>query len=178
MCTETLCITAFFDGEKKMGHKDTIGYKIRLIHNQVHKTMEAKRMANEGNLTGVQSWAIGFLYKNMERDIYQKDIEAEFSISRATASNMLAVMERKGLIVRAAVEHDARLKKIVLTEKAKQIVTKANEDMHEMEERLIRGMSAQDIEAFHRLLNQVMGNICVDGDDIPQDIVPKEESKL
>lgn len=159
-----------------MGHHDTIGYKIRLIHNQVHRTMEAKRMENEGNLTGVQSWAIGFLHQNMGRDIYQKDMEAEFSISRATASNMLASMERRGLIERVAVEHDARLKKIVLTGKAKQIVTKADEDMREMEARITKGMSKQDVEMFHKLLNQVMQNISIGTDDIPQDVVPREEN--
>ena len=28
-------------------HTDTIGYKIRLLHNQIHKRMEAKRQENE-----------------------------------------------------------------------------------------------------------------------------------
>lgn len=34
-------------------HTDTIGYKIRLLHNQIHKRMEAKRQENEKEpLTG------------------------------------------------------------------------------------------------------------------------------
>lgn len=158
-----------------MGHHNTIGYKIRLIHNRVHKTMEAKRMENEGNLTGMQGWTLGFLRKNAARDIYQKDIEAEFSISRATASNMLACMERKGLIKRIAVEHDARLKKIVLTEKADRIVERADTDMREMEQKLIEGMSERDVAEFHRLLDLVMKNISVGKEDIPQDIVANDE---
>ena len=92
-------------------HTDTIGYKIRLLHNQIHKRMEAKRQENEKEpLTGMQRWTLGFLRDHDGKDIYQKDIETEFSVSRATASNMLAVMERKGLVRREAVEHDARLK--------------------------------------------------------------------
>lgn len=158
-----------------MGHHNTIGYKIRLIHNKVHKIMEAKRMENEGNLTGMQSWTLGFLAKNRAQDIYQKDIEAEFAISRATASNMLAGMERRGLICRVAVEHDARLKKIELTEKAEIIVTKAGEDMREMEERLTKGMSEQEIETFRLLLNKVMRNIGIEDESVPQDIVFKEK---
>lgn len=153
-----------------MGHHNTIGYKIRLIHNKVHKTMEAKRLANEGNLTGMQSWTLGYLCKNRARDIYQKDIESEFSISRATASNMLAGMERKGLICRVAVEHDARLKKIELTEKAEIIVAKANKDMHEMEERLKKGMSEEEIATFHALLDKVIRNIGIEVESVPQDV--------
>ena len=89
-------------------HTDTIGYKIRLLHNQIHKRMEAKRQENEKEpLTGMQRWTLGFLRDHDGKDIYQKDIETEFSVSRATASNMLAVMERKGLVRREAVEHEA-----------------------------------------------------------------------
>ena len=54
-----------------------------------------------------------------DTEIYQKDIEQEFKVSRATASNMLQLMERKGLIVRESVSCDARLKKISLTRKRK-----------------------------------------------------------
>ena len=43
-------------------HTDTIGYKIRLLHNQIHKRMEAKRQENEKEpLTGMQRWTLGFL---------------------------------------------------------------------------------------------------------------------
>ncbi len=32
-----------------MRHEDNVGYKMRLIHNRIHKQMEAKRIENEGN---------------------------------------------------------------------------------------------------------------------------------
>ena len=101
---------------ERIKRSETIGYKIRLLHNQLHKNMEAKREENEDNLTGMQRWTLGFLKDHADREVYQRDIEEAFSVSRATASNMLAVMERKGLIERAQVSHDARLKRLVLTE--------------------------------------------------------------
>ena len=100
---------------ERIKRSETIGYKIRLLHNQLHKNMEAKREENEDNLTGMQRWTLGFLKDHADREVYQRDIEEAFSVSRATASNMLAVMERKGLIERAQVSHDARLKRLVLT---------------------------------------------------------------
>ncbi len=30
-----------------MRHEDSVGYKMRLIHNRIHKQMEAKRIENE-----------------------------------------------------------------------------------------------------------------------------------
>lgn len=42
-------------------HTDTIGYKIRLLHNQIHKRMEAKRQENEKEpLTGMRAGHLAF----------------------------------------------------------------------------------------------------------------------
>jgi DNA-binding MarR family transcriptional regulator len=151
--------------ERKMKRKDTMGYRFRLIHNQMHKMMEAKRHANEegaGALTGMQRWALGYLEAHKGEDIYQKDIEAEFAISRATASNMLAVMERKGLIRRISVEHDARLKKLVLTSEACRMLEQANRDIEEMEERMQKGMSPEEVSELRELLNRVLTNLGIE----------------
>ena len=45
-----------------------------------------------------------YLNDHADTETYQKDIEQEFKVSRATASNMLQLMERKGLIVRESVD--------------------------------------------------------------------------
>ncbi|HAT89620.1 MAG TPA: MerR family transcriptional regulator [Roseburia sp.] len=144
-------------------HTDTIGYKIRLLHNQIHKRMEAKRQENEKEpLTGMQRWTLGFLKDHDGEDIYQKDIETEFSVSRATASNMLAVMERKGLLQREAVAHDARLKKLVLTEKARALVDRSEQDMRDMEALLSKGLSETEIKNLKKYLDQMLLNLDVD----------------
>ena len=51
-------------------------------------------------------WVCDFLYDNRNGAIYQKDVEAEFSINRATASKMLLLMEEKQLICRKPSEED------------------------------------------------------------------------
>lgn len=147
---------------------NTVGYKIRLIHNQIHKDMEAKRQANEEMfaLTGMQRWTIGFMREHEKQPIYQRDIEAEFQVSRATASNMLSVMERKGLIERLPVEHDARLKQLVLTEQGRAIMERADFDMREMEEKLTRGFTPEEKKAFLAMLDRVLENL---GENSKQD---------
>ena len=145
-----------------MEKKENVGYKIRLLHNQLHKRMEYNKKQSEaetGDLTRMQRFTIGYLHHNTDRDIYQKDLEAEFAISRATASNMLAVMERKGLIKRESVEHDARLKKLVLTEKAKQMNRQVEQAILETERLLTKGMSENDKRNLHRYLDQMIQNL-------------------
>ena len=73
-------------------HTDTIGYKIRLLHNQIHKRMEAKRQENEKEpLTGMQRWTLGFLRDHDGKDIYQKDIETEFCLQSWRGKGLCAV---------------------------------------------------------------------------------------
>ena len=147
-----------------MRHEDNVGYKMRLIHNRIHKQMEAKRIENEGNITGMQRWTLGFLNDRADTEIYQKDIEQEFKVSRATASNMLQLMERKGLIVRESVSRDARLKKISLTEKAKNMVAKSDADIREMEQLITKGFHKEETEQLKHYLDRIMENIGVTED--------------
>ena len=147
-----------------MRHEDSVGYKMRLIHNYIHKRMEAKRLANEGDITGMQRWAMGYLNEHADEEIYQKDIEQEFKVSRATASNMLQVMERKGLITRESVSHDARLKKISLTQKAANMVAKADADIREMEELVLKGFNKEETRQLKEYLDRIMENIGVSED--------------
>ena len=145
-----------------LSKEENIGYKIRLLHNQIHKHMEYQKAKNEfdcGDLTRMQRFTLGFLHYNSHREIYQKDLEAEFAISRATASNMLAIMERKGLIKREPVEHDARLKKVVLTEQAKKMHSRIKADILSMEEMLTKGLSEDDKQRLHQYLDNMIQNI-------------------
>lgn len=144
----------------KIKRSETIGYQIRLIHNQLHKKMEEKKMENENEpLTGMQRWTLGYLSEHEEQEIYQRDIETAFHISRATASNMLSVMERRGLIERKPVEHDARLKKLVMTDLAYGVIQRANRDIEEMEKRLVEGMTPEEIECLRKCLGIMLNNL-------------------
>lgn len=85
-------------------------------------------------------------------------------MSRATASNMLQLMERKGLIVRESVSRDARLKKISLTEKAKNMVAKSDADIREMEQLITKGFHKEETEQLKHYLDRIMENIGVTED--------------
>lgn len=148
-----------------LSKEGNVGYKLRLLHNQVHKRMEYRKSQNAfdaGDLTRMQRFTMGYLHKNRDREIYQRDLENEFAISRATASNMLSVMERKGLIKREPVEHDARLKKLVLTEQAKQMHRQVEQDILETEKLLTKGLSEDDKRQLHQYLDLMIQNLVGD----------------
>jgi DNA-binding MarR family transcriptional regulator len=81
----------------------------------------SKESAQYG-VTGVQARILGFIYHNSDKkDIFQKDIEEELDIRRSSVTSVLQLMEKNGHIRRVSVSEDARLKKIILTEKGLEI---------------------------------------------------------
>ena len=103
-----------------MKSKEHIGKEILILANRIHRTI-SKESAKYG-LTGIQSRIIGFIYREADKkDIFQKDIEEEFDIRRSSVTSVLQLMEKNGYIKRESVAEDARLKKIILTEKAMEI---------------------------------------------------------
>lgn len=136
-----------------------IAFDLRVIHNQIkdiiHKSSPKFEKAPK---TQLQGGILGYLYHH-EEPVYQKDLEKEFRISRATATNTLQVMEREGFIVRKSQDKDARLKRIVMTEEACNNHAKIEQHMRMLDERILRGMSEAEVEELYRLLGMVHDNL-------------------
>lgn len=66
----------------------------------------------------------------------------KFSITRSTASRVLSLMEKKGLITRESVERDARVRKIVLTAQGEQIARDLRSDAALLENTLMQGSAS------------------------------------
>ena len=107
----------------------------------------------------MQGRVIGFLYHNQHHPIYQKDVEAAFSITRGTASKMLTLMEKNGLITRTAVEYDARLKELRLTENALDFAARVGHGLNEFEKCVTRGMTEREQATLLALLQKLERNI-------------------
>ena len=110
-------------------------------------------------MTGTHGWAIGFFYHNRDRDIFQKDFEQEFNIRRSTASNILALIEKNGLITRESVPYDARLKKITLTQKALDIQCIVDKAFESLEETMKKDITDEDLQMFFRVIDKINNNL-------------------
>ena len=100
-----------------MEYQEDLGFQIRTLSHLVKRTVDQTAFAGEeDHPTGVQGWIIGYLYENRGKEVFQRDIERAFSITRSTVTNILQLMEKKGYIRRMSVPQDARLKRLVLTD--------------------------------------------------------------
>ncbi|MEG0453641.1 MAG: MarR family transcriptional regulator, partial [Coprobacillus sp.] len=93
------------------------------------------------------------------KDTFQKDIEEEFSINRSTTSEMLKLMCKKGMIQRVAVSHDARLKKIVLTDQSREFNRMMDEKLRIRYEELVKGLSQEEIDVFATIADKLIDNL-------------------
>ena len=91
--------------------------------------------------------------------VYQKDLEAKFSLARSTVSGILRQMEADGLISRESVPGDARLKRVVLTEKAQQLHGRMWEAMTALEAVMGEGFSPEERLQFMAYLDRVTENL-------------------
>lgn len=143
-----------------MPYKKMFGFEMRFINNLikgvVSKTHPETKVRPQ---TQLQGGILGYLYHNLEQPVYQKNIEEAFNISGATATNTLRVMERNGLLTRCAMDRDARLKRIVLTEPAKEGHRLVEAHMELMEEKMLQGLSKAEREELFRMLDVVRKNL-------------------
>ena len=111
------------------------------------------------SLTGTNGWVIGYLIRNDGKDIFQRDLEAEFSIRRSTASSILKRMEKNGLIRREPVDYDARLKKLVLTEKSFEVHSLIMDDINMVEKKLVNGLTEAELNTFFETADKLKRNL-------------------
>lgn len=142
-------------------YRDPIGHRLKTVNNLMKRSMDKFFGHKPDRATLMHTWIIGFLQdrEDQGKDTFQKDIEIEFSINRSTTSEMLKLMCKKGMIERIPVSHDARLKKIVLTNQSREFNHQMDNQMRMMHERLVEGLSQEEIDTFVVLIDKLIDNI-------------------
>lgn len=133
--------------------------EIRAVSKAVDRYLGESMPLSAKETTGGNAHIIMFLARNRDREIYQHTIEQKFCITRSTASRVLALMEKKGLIARESVAHDARCKRIVLTDKADAIVADLKANGERVERLLVDGFTQTEQDALHDYVERMRANI-------------------
>lgn len=136
--------------------KQKIGFRVRVVSNLLRRYIDNMiAVKHDGKFTRMQGWIIGFIGRRNGKDVFQKDIEEEFTIRRSTATAILQRMEKNGLLTRTSVDFDARLKKIQLTPTAIAEHERIQNEIEEFEEKLADQIDKDDLAAFFRVLDQI-----------------------
>ena len=136
-----------------------IGMEIHIAAKLLFRNLQSEqKKAGLDDIDGIYGWILGYLYHNRNTAVYQKNIEAEFSIGRSTVTSIVKTLEESGYIRRVSVPEDARLKKLLLTEAGIQKHLDTISLFDKIEEASADGISKEDLETFFRVLDKIKNN--------------------
>ena len=127
------------------------------LSNLIRRRLNAS--ATGGFLNGAEGKILHYILFSNQDPIYQKKIEEAFGWRASTTSQLLAKMEKDGLICRVADETDKRLKRICATEKGETFRGKVMMDATEIERALTAGLTPKQLQQFNRLLSRMIENL-------------------
>lgn len=143
-----------------MDEQQNIMFQLHLLDREIKQEFVKLQMKYIDDRTvATHGWIIGYLYEQRENDIYQKDLERKFHMAPSSMTTILQSFEHAGYIERVAVSHDARLKKIALTEEGIRFQQNSMENFRRIEQRMIEGVSDEDAAVFQRVFSNMIENL-------------------
>lgn len=137
-----------------------VGYAVKSLNRRIGRVIDNIPAVRENkNLTSFQFWVLSFLFRESDRELFQRDVEAEFNIRRSTASELLKTMEANGLIRRVPVDYDARLKKIVTLPYAEEIRRQLDVQVERTEKQLTEGFTEEEMAQFYDFIRRFKENL-------------------
>lgn len=139
-----------------MTNNINIGREINMFISRINRHIN--NVVSKYGITGPQAHILNFVHnKSRYSDVMQKDIEKEFDIRRSSTTNALQILEKKGLIVREAVDYDARLKKVILTEEGAKIQKVVKEIIMQSDTAFKETLTQDELEVFTAIISKLSG---------------------
>lgn len=129
-----------------------IGHVSHLFHRNIDNVIVAESRDGDGILTGRNFWVLRYLLEHPNEDVFQRDLEAAFKVRRSTVSRMVELMEQKDLIRRESVNGDARLKRLSLTTRSKDVLKAVSNGVDRMNREVRAEFTAEEYDTLTTLL--------------------------
>ena len=143
--------------EKKLESEITLGMLIGQIHR-----LSTKRFVQNSHMHGLEisldQWLVlGPVWKN--DGISQKEISEYCGKDKTSVTKIIDTLEKKNLVVRVADQLDHRVKRVVLSQKGRELFLSALPVMAQTRDELRSGISDKEIEALKSILSKIYKNL-------------------
>ena len=140
-----------------MRNEEQIGYQIKELCRLLDKAIYYKGLLNTNGDAGTarDGWMLGYLYHRRDKEVFQKDMEADFHMAKSSVTAALQGLEKNGYIRREPVERDARLKKIVVTERGIQLHDSIKQSIEDMERKLAADLTPEQRQQLFAMWEQI-----------------------
>ncbi len=137
-----------------------IDVEIRCLSNMIFRYIESNMSRiMPPDISRSNAWILGYIDNHKDSDVFQKDLEDEFGVTRSTVSKVVELLVKKGYIRRESVNYDARLKKLTLTPKAKEVAAIMSEDAKSTEDMLTDGFTPEELAEFRTYISRIRNNL-------------------
>ena len=134
---------------------------IRIIDKEFKKDFE--RRLSEYGLTAQQGRLLFYINWNSmnNKQVRQVDIEKHFQLTKSTVHGLINRMEKANLVIK---NQDKNNQFIIITEDCKKILQSVFEKRTECLDKMLDGVSDEEIETLHTLLMKIYENRDKGGD--------------
>lgn len=138
-----------------MNERD-IGPLIKRLADKIKNSVDDQ--LKEQGLTFSQTLVIGFLHSRNGK-VTQKEIEEHLRVSHPTVVGLISRLEKNGFVFCHTDEKDRRNKIVCATDKALNMLDVVNTGKRQMEEKLTKGLSEEELDEFRRIIDIFYENI-------------------
>lgn len=123
---------------------------------RAHKLMD--RRLRQYDVSPMQCRTLIYLHET-ERPVNQKQLERHLMVKPSTVNGIVDRLEEKGMLRRTASKSDGRCRILALTEQGMQFYDKFIAIAREVNDRLEKGLSPEEIRQLASLLTRVAKNL-------------------
>ena len=137
-----------------------IGVYVNAASKRVRRNLDSIFYEYE-HLTGTQACVLGEISHadHDGRPYYQKNIEHHFGMRRSSANSLISSLEQNGYLTRDPVKEDARLKRLVLTEKGQEACDSIRQRLDDFEESLSAIYTEDERQLLLSLLKRLIDQV-------------------
>ncbi len=138
-------------------------YQIKDLHKDITLYLHKDQNINKNHQppTATQIRIINYILNKNEK-VYQRDLEKNLNLTRATLSGVLKTMEKNGILKRTINTNDARSKEIIINEGIKEDFIKIKKRLYNAENLIIKDINKEEIDIFLKVLNKMKENINIE----------------
>lgn len=135
--------------------------KIEKMNQGVKKKIVADiQKENPTTLTATQAVVLHYiLIASQFHDVFNRELEDFFNIKSSSVTTMVHYLERAGYIRKEAVAEDKRLKKLIITDKTREIETWLCGFIDNYIVSTFTGFSQEEMEVFEKLVEKMLPNL-------------------
>ena len=143
-----------------MNEEKPLGAEIRrtdhMVKAYIDQTLE-NHLKEE--LTGIEGMTLGYIFHHQDQEIVAKDVMARSKVSKATTSQTLSGLEKKGYIKMVPSPEDKRKKIITLTAKGEKVEAEFKEIFKEISATVKTGVTPEEEKTVREVLAKIRANV-------------------